>query len=290
MALIAAMAIAMMARLQRDIYRTSLLVHAVQAELYAQGSVAWAIDQLREDWEKKQPGSLVDKLPIASPVKNMQGYRVDSVIDDAQGYFNLNNLSVPEAQPDFQHLVNGVMPELNAKMAMDLAKALSDWVTPGLRDSFYDKYYLKLQPAYRAAHRSMLSVSELRLIKGMTPALYEKLLPYVTALPEKTAINVQLAAPQVLVTLSPTLTLAAAQQIENYRKQVPFTAVDKFTNFEIVKNHKISADKVTVTSAYFLVTTTVTIGVEKYLLYTLVSRVMQNEKLQIKIVWQSKVR
>ncbi|OGT45516.1 MAG: hypothetical protein A3E83_05580 [Gammaproteobacteria bacterium RIFCSPHIGHO2_12_FULL_41_20] len=284
MTLIAVMAVAMMARLQRDTYRTSLVIHATQAELYAQGSVAWAMQQLRDNKEKNR----LDNAPIHLPVKQIYEYRIDSVIEDAQGYFNLNNLADSAVQQDFQRLLRAVVPQLNAQAGMDIARALTDWVTPGVHNSVYDRYYLSLKPAYRAAHRPMLSVSELRLVKGVTPALYNALLPYVTALPEKTAINVQSALPQVLMSLSPTLNLSVVQQIVSHRQVTPFTTLEKFTGLEVVKNHAIAADKVTVNSTYFLVVTTVMVESETYRLYTLLSRLVQNERLQVKMLWQSK--
>lgn len=48
MALVATMAYAMMARLDRDIGRTDLMLKEMQAVYYAQASVAWAMDQLKK--------------------------------------------------------------------------------------------------------------------------------------------------------------------------------------------------------------------------------------------------
>ncbi|MGI9286223.1 MAG: general secretion pathway protein GspK, partial [Pseudomonadales bacterium] len=61
-----------------------------------------------------------------------------------------------------------------------------------------DDYYADLDIPYRAGNRPMLSASELRLVKGMTPELYQALLPHIVALPPGTAININTATVNVL--------------------------------------------------------------------------------------------
>lgn len=95
-ALVATMSYVMMSRLARDTRRTELIVHDSQAELYAQGSILWAKDQLRNDWIKQKKDKRIDELPLKSPVNNVNGYSIISTINDAQGKFNLNNVSKPE--------------------------------------------------------------------------------------------------------------------------------------------------------------------------------------------------
>lgn len=287
-ALVAAMVVAMMGRLQRDTYRTGLILHSIQAELYGEGAVAWAKDQLANNFLNKKPQRLVDLTPIHMPVKEMDGYRIECTISDAEAQFNLNNLVKPEDKADLKKLIKLVAPEINEQIAMGIVTAVTDWITPGLRNTSFDKYYLKLKPAYSAAHRPMFSISELRLIKGVNPELYKKLSLYVTALPEHTPVNIQSTSAPVLASLSPTMTLEAANRIVEYRKHASFSSVEKFLEYDVVKNNPIAGDKITVTSSYFLVTTTVTIGAEKYLLYTLLSRIVNNEKPELKIIWQSK--
>ncbi|MBV9575373.1 MAG: general secretion pathway protein GspK, partial [Gammaproteobacteria bacterium] len=92
-ALAATMAYVMMSRLERDTRRTSLLLHYTQANFYAQGSIVWAMDQLRNNWERQKTNKLVDEIPIKSPENVMNGYKISSTIYDMQSRFNLNNLN-----------------------------------------------------------------------------------------------------------------------------------------------------------------------------------------------------
>lgn len=287
-ALVATMAYVMMARLERDTRRTGLLLHDTQASFYAQGSIAWAMDQLRNDWERQKANKLVDDIPIKSPENEFKGYKISSTIYDMQSRFNVNNLTNTESQAGFIRLLQTVEPSLSQQKAQDMTHAVVDWITPGQQQNEYSKYYLGLPTPYRAAHRPMLSSSELRLVKGMTPTLYNALEPYVMALPTSLPINVQTAPAPVLVILSPSLTLDAAKAIEAARKQNPFTSTQAFFNLDIVKNHHIAAGNVTVTSQYFLVETKVAIDAQTVVLYTLLERIANDSNVSVNILWQSK--
>ena len=100
-ALVATMAYMMMSRFSRDTLRTSLILRNTQAEFYARGSIVWAIDQLRTNWEKRKPNQIVDVMPVKSPVIDVNGYKISSTIYDMQARFNLNNLNNANAQKRF---------------------------------------------------------------------------------------------------------------------------------------------------------------------------------------------
>lgn len=287
-ALIATMAYFMMSRLERDTQRTRLILRNVQAELYAQGSIAWAQDQLRDDWEKQKPNQLIDVTPIQSPVDEEKGYKIKSTIYDMQARYNLNNLINATSQDDFRRLLQALDPNLSEEKARDITRAVVDWISPNAQQNEFSHYYLTLPLAYRAAHRPMLSVSELRLVKGMTSALFAALEPYVTTLPEATVVNIQAALAPVFVTLSSHLSLETGKAIEQIRSQTSFVSTDYFVNLDIIKNHPIDQQKITVVSHYFLVETTVAIEKQQLVLYTLLERMIKDKKTIIQTLWQSK--
>src|SRR5690606_14805629 len=63
-------------------------------------------------------------------------------------------------------------------------------------------YYLGLDPPHPITNGPMTSVSELSLIKGMTPDIYERLLPLVIALPEDVKMNINTLKPELLRALN----------------------------------------------------------------------------------------
>lgn len=286
-ALVVTMAALMYSRLERDTRRTHLLLRNTQAEFYAQGSIAWAMDQLRIDAEKQKPDIRVDAIPIQSPVNEMNGYKVFSVINDMQARFNLNNLTNVESQKDFIRLLKLVDPQVTDQQAQEITLAIVDWIIPGQQQNEFNKYYMSLSPPYRAAHRVMVSASELRLIKGVTSALYQALEPYVTALPIATSlVNVQTAKAPVFAALSPTMTLETGLALEKAMTKTIITSTQGFLNLDLVKNHHIPADKITVVSHYFLVETVVAVEGQRIVLYTLLERPENSNS--INVIWQSK--
>ncbi|MHB1946862.1 MAG: type II secretion system minor pseudopilin GspK [Gammaproteobacteria bacterium] len=287
-ALVAAAAALMIERLRTDIRRTELILNANSAYLYAQGSVAWAMDQLNNNWKQQQTNKIIDKTPIKSPVDEQDGFTISSIIYDAQAAFNLNNLTDAQYQTNFTRLLTLVQPDIDPTNAQNITQAIIDWISPAAKNPLLDEYYLKLTPGYRAAHRPMASVSELRLVKDITPELYAKLAPFITALPTPTMINVNNAEAPVLMSLSMTLTPDAAKALVAACQKSPFVSVQAFREFDIVKNNPIDGDKITVTSNYFLLRTDVTLGQQTLTLYTLLERVAQsNNQAKTNILWQS---
>lgn len=288
-ALVATMSYVMMARLDRDTLRTRLILRDAQAEFYAQGSIAWAMDQLRNDWIQHKKNQLIDAIPIQSPVKNQNGYEISSVIYDMQGRFNINNLSMDaDAQASFKHLLQLLLPKITEGQIRGLIKAIIDWVSPGSGSSELNKYYMQLPTSYRAAHRPMVSITELRLVRGMTPEIYNAIEPYISALPTTTQVNVQTAAAPVLAMLNPTMNLETGVAIQQLRQVKPFATTQDFLSLDIVKNHPIPDTKITVVSSYFLIETTVSIEKQHIILYTLLERTAKDKKAAVTIIWQSK--
>lgn len=287
-ALAAISATLMMERLRTDIRRTELIIDANRANLYAEGSVIWAIDQLNNNWAQKQPGQIIDKTPIKSPIDKQDNALISSVIYDAQGYFNLNNLTDPRYLADFIRLVQIVSPETDPATAQNIFFAITHWISPTTKTPTLDEYYLKLTPAYQAPHRPMVSISELRLIKDVTPELFLKLSPFIVALPRTTPVNINHAAAPVILSLSQTMELSSAQAIQQAAQQQPFADIQQFLKFDIVKNNSIEENKITVSSDYFLVQTNVTLGQHRLTLYTLLERTAQGSQPKTVVLWQSK--
>jgi general secretion pathway protein K len=287
MVIAVAASIAMMTRLHIDIRRTEALLNAEQTAQFAQGSVAWAIDRLNMDWQLRKPDQVVDKTPISSTQDEVHGFKVANVIYDAQGIFNLNNLAVADYQFDFLHLLKILEPKLKNNEATKITIAIHDWLSQG-NSAEIAAYYAGLNPGYKSPHTLMASVSELRLIKGITPDLYTKLMLYVTALPTTTPINVNNAPPAVLMSLSQNMSYPAALTIVKARQLSPFLDTQTFTNLEAVRTNHIDSGKVTVVSNYFLLETKVSIGQQQTILYTLLSRTTQGPKSSTAVLWQMK--
>lgn len=246
MALIAALVTAMIQQLQMSTTQTTSIVRTTQSDCYARGSVAWAREELMHE--------KID-TPIKAPTGKEGIYTIDSTLTDAQGLFNINNVIKPEYQPLFLHLLTQLAPDISQIDAQLILTALIDWITPKLTNTAFDIDYLMLNPPYRAAHRPMVSVSELRLVKGITPPLFNKLSPYFVTLPIVTPINLKTAPEPILMAL---------------------------------QNSPLKKDQTTTTSEYFLLTTYVTVAHQQTITYTIFHRAMHESKATAAVIWQSK--
>lgn len=290
-ALVATMAYTMMARLDRDTQRTMLILRDTQAEFYAQGSIAWAMDLLRNNIVNKKIGKVIDTTPLSLPEKDMNGYKISSTIYDMQSRFNMNLLSDPlKGGQNFKRLLQLVAPDLTEEQAQNIVRAAVDWISPGNQQNQFSKYYAELPIPYRAPHQMMTNVSEVRLLQGMTPKLYMLLEPHITALASDKYVNAQTATAPVLASLSPAMTLQAANELIKIRQEKPFLSGEDLKNSDIVINHALFKDQeVKAVSDYFLVVTKVSIESQHIVLYTLIERIGATDaKPEVNIISQSK--
>ena len=202
---VAASAAAMMLSQQSAMIDQALMVSArAQGELYAQAGVDWARGVLLED----QRGGNVDSLdeswarPIAAlPVERAV---VSGAIEDEHARFNLNNLVSGGGRRVEDERVFRRLLELLA-LSPDLADAVIDWidVDQDLAGSggAEDAYYLSLPRPLRTPNVAMVQVEELYRLRGFDARVVERLKPFVTTLPVRTAINVNTASDVLLAAL-----------------------------------------------------------------------------------------
>lgn len=166
-------------------------------------------------------------------------------IRDLQGLFNLNWLHPTSpnqglAIKRFQQLISNIEPGFSNPSSV--ATNLRDWFTP---DSSANYVYQSKTPPYRAGEREMIHPSELKLVEGVTDALYEKLEPYITALPAAVQLNVNTTAPEILsawdsgISSSDATTILSSTRsgstCEQSRDTLRFKDVDEFMNHDVIK-------------------------------------------------------
>ncbi len=193
-----------------------------QAEVVRAGALEWAITILAKDAKDNKSDDLTENWAKPLPPLAVESGQVTGLITDAQARFNINNLvrGGKPSPPDlgtFQHLL------LSLSIDPNLTDAVVDWIDTDSDTLPYgaeDLDYLQMKTPYRAANQPMQSVDELRLVRGFTPEIVEKLRPWVTALLQPTEINVNTAPKEVLGALFYTLTAPAV--IEQIVAQRPY--------------------------------------------------------------------
>lgn len=288
-ALVAALSYYMVARLDRDLERVNLILNHVQAKFYARGSIAWAKMQLKENWEKQQSDKPIDTMPLKSTVNVVDGYKIQSTIYDLQARYNINNVQQFQNpnQGNLKNFLRALNKDLSDDQALSIVAAIMDWVSPEHSSKEFNEYYQNASPPYTSPHKPMVSISELQLVKGVTPAIYQTLRPFLVALPKPTPINIQTAPPPVLMLMSPNMTLDQAVEIARIREQTPFKNPQAIQNLDIMKNNSVSPDNVTTTSQFFLVETTVSKDDLTLIVYSLMDRTIQEGKAKVTVLWES---
>ena len=258
--LVAIIGAGMLSQMNLALHRSGNIWQSEQAWWYAVGIENWLGKLLRQDAEHSDIDSLdeawaqpVDYLPL-------DGGALQGRLIDLQGRFNLNNLgtgNAEAAQKQFERLIE-LVADTDQITARTIAASTRDWIdadiNPTLPDGAEDDYYLGLTPAYRTGNTPMASASELRLVKGVTPAIYSALAPYICALPETTAINVNTAAAPILATIAPALPPDSGEALVKARADEPWKSVDAFLQEPALAGRDIDGNALAVTTHYFLAT------------------------------------
>ncbi|HVC31089.1 MAG TPA: type II secretion system minor pseudopilin GspK [Steroidobacteraceae bacterium] len=180
-----------------------------QALLTAQGAEALAAYGLQQSVSQNAqyiyPGQRWSQ-PL-QPTEVMPGVMLQASMEDLQGRFNINDLLEQDGNTPNQAAITAfqrllTMVGLNAKWA----DYLVDWIdknsTPMFPDGAEDSVYMEMNPPYRTPNLPVTSTSELMALPGFTRADFDKLAPYITALPLGVPINLCSASGVVLDALS----------------------------------------------------------------------------------------
>lgn len=244
-----------MFRSQVEWRRLENLTRVDQAKWVLRATDQWAAAVLRDDLLHSGVDHLGEAWATQLPPIEAEGYRISGRIEDQDGRFNLNNLVVNGQTDARQMEVFGRLLRV-LRLSDGLAATLADWLDaddiPKNEGSAESEYYAGLSPPYQAANHPLVSVNELLRVKGFDRNVLSTLLPFVTALPNRTAVNVNTARPEVLAALVPGLSLDEAYALVAKRERVYYRNVQDFQ--QLLPSGLTLPDGVaTVSSQYFLV-------------------------------------
>ncbi|MES9884464.1 MAG: type II secretion system minor pseudopilin GspK [Sedimenticola sp.] len=276
--------VAMMSQQHMTIRRTGSLLYSDQAFELALGVEAWAKGVLIEDLKTNKFDGSGDLWTRPLPQTEVRGGEIGGRIEDLQGRFNLNNL-IQNGKVDDASV--GRFKRLLRMAGVDegIAQAVLDWMDAdnGVRfpDGAEDAHYKLQQPPYLAANRMMTSVSELRMIKGIDNKMYIKLRSHLTALPERTAINVNSATPLVLASLGNTLAVEHMRQLIERTTETPWDSLDAFRQEPEIGGLDLADGVAAVSSNYFSVTAEVR---QDYLKLSMSSRLQRTNEGKVSVL------
>jgi general secretion pathway protein K len=248
---------------------------SVQVAMAAEAIGAYALQQSRKLTPATTALGQLWATPYG-PVDLIPGVTLEAGLEDTQGRFNLNNLvnadgsTNPDAVQVFENLLTAL--GLETKWAPMMADWIDADTVPNNPDGAEDSVYLSQMPPYRAANMFITSASEILALPGFGRDRYVTLAPYITALPQGTAINLCTAPMPVLNALGPpgSANITDPQSLAKSRQEGCFPTLQDINTWFSDATAKAKADgMVTTQSNFFTLTSIVTIGSTQFALYSL---------------------
>ena len=203
-------------RHQIDVSQASASLHGDQALLIAMSGEVWAGDLLSIKNDNRDADDYGEMWAQAMPLLPVEGGTLKGCISDLQSRINLNSFSAyngPSLNAEINNFGNmgvakawlNLMDTLQISSSPDRVATIIDWVD---RDSSVINSWGAEQPDYEGltfprmvANDLISDTSELAAIKGYSVQEVQMLLPWITALPELTSININTASEQLVLAL-----------------------------------------------------------------------------------------
>jgi general secretion pathway protein K len=194
-----------------------------------------------------------------------------------QGRFNVNSLLPGENgevdNDSIEHFEN-LLRYVGADPRW--ARILADWIDAdadvGFPDGAEDGVYLAQNPPYRTANTPISTVTELLALPGMTQEEFQRIRPYIAALPQSAPINVCTAsAPVLAAVLKGNTDFGDAEVLESNRRGGCYPTRDVLEHTPGLDYDGI-ARLISYNSNWFRVVTAVRIGTSELTLYSLIER------------------
>jgi len=285
----------MFRRIENQLYSEQAYAYLLGAESLARAAL---LQDLQKDGDKHNDN-------LAEPWAQEQTFPTDygwiaGHIEDAQSRFNINTLAgkATGTQPtgDYtvpqQHFIRLLLSlkleqPLESDQAQALTEAIADWLDAddevnGLGGA-ESQYYAQADPPGRPANRTLVSPSELMLVKGMTPEIYRALAPLISVWPAPadnaavtTTLNINTASPDVLRCLGVAKDLQPLSDSElevlvQYRDDHKY--IDKAADIAtLIPNKNIDVTQLRVNSDYFLLNAETEFQGHRYGLHSLLHR------------------
>ena len=265
-------------RAAMDLRRTTGLVALDQGWHVALGAEAWAAEVLSDDAnESANVDDLSEAWAQPLPPLPVDGGEVRGALEDMQGRFNLNDLINADREVDedsvkrFERLLVfvGAQPRW--------ARMMVDWIDAGtmpeIPDGAEDSTYLAQNPPYRTANVVVTTTTEMMALPGMTREEFERIRPYVAALPVGTPINLCTAKAPVLAALIEGGTdFGDAELLASNRRDGCFPTIEFVRGSMSNEAWQALQPKVSETTHWFRAVTAVRIGTSEFTLYSLIER------------------
>lgn len=198
-----------------------------QASILAESGVTGGAKLLQMGLSGRNYTSLSDRW--ATPLKlDDEVGSLEITISEESGKININALVQPNGE--YEQFTQKALQRLGTRLQLpgDIWAAVADWIdsddlprSGGAESS----YYRTLKPPYSASNGKLMTVTELSLIKGITPEVLGKLRPYLTTFSDQAyspLVNINTAPKEILAALDERIDDRIAERIVVRRQLTPF--------------------------------------------------------------------
>ncbi|WP_372880805.1 type II secretion system minor pseudopilin GspK [Psychromonas sp.] len=194
LAIMVTIAATMTGRLTLSLKRTEGLTFSQKVYWYGQASAQLGKKILDENFSDSSVVSLDQMWATPNMVFPLENGQIAGRIRDLRSCFNINTMAVADqggipALPlrQFQNLLEVLgVSEYGAQM---IAESTRDWIDENDSSDAAlgaeDSYYQARDVAHLTANNLMTDISELRSVQGVGPKTYEKIEPYLCAIPSR---------------------------------------------------------------------------------------------------------
>lgn len=282
-ALAAAVAASVLADQQRWARNVEHRRDQAQGAAIAMAGVQWATAILDEDARTSAIDHLGEPWAIALPPIPLDHGEIRGAIVDAQSRLNVNALGDATAVVEQSRIARLFAQQHVPAIAQD---AIADWIDPDAlprANGAEDAWYRTQAVPMLAANVPVVRFAELGAVRGVSEELLAALRPYLTALPGRTAVNVNTAPPEVLAAVLDAASPDMIGAIVQGRRTKPFASIAEFRARLPRSAALASEDGLDVKSRFFEVTVEARQGATVTRARALVQREAERRPV---IVWQ----
>ena len=229
-------------RHQIDVSQATVARHTDQAILLAISGENWAKQLLSDSSDDRGVDHFEEDWAQAMPMLPVEGGTLTGCLSDLQGRINLHNFSGYTSQTlkaemgadtsGYARVWEALLVSLEIVADPSRSATIIDWLDPdselinswGAEQIDYDGY----TPPRVPANGLITDTTELAAIGSYQVAEVQRLLPWISALPRVTPININTASTQLLTALGGSMGLEFEQMVSERR---PFSSVDEFHQF-----------------------------------------------------------
>jgi len=200
-----------------------------QASILAESGATGGAKLLQMGLSGRSYTSLSDRWATPLKLEDEAG-SLEITVSEESGKININGLVQPNGE--YEPFTLAALQRLGTRLQLpgEIWSAAADWIDIDdlpRSGGVETPYYRTLKPAYSSRNGKLMTLTELSLVKGITPEMLDKLRPQLTTFSDMagsplSTVNINTASKEVLAALDDRIDDRMAERIMEERRLQPF--------------------------------------------------------------------